>query len=134
MVGGNRILASYESSAKPALLCLTTCNTKSPNLVVRERKEDLINLRSRIRYKNIPLGSHLDTRTSVSKNSAKTASGCGYGLIRVVSTLSTKLRITGKCSLALNRYTLLKERKLLDRIFSVTIDNATNNETLIRAL
>lgn len=29
---------------------------------------------------------------------------------------------------------LLKERKLLDRIFSVTTDNATNNETLIRAL
>ena len=29
---------------------------------------------------------------------------------------------------------LLKERGLLDRIFSVTTDNATNNETLIRAL
>lgn len=29
---------------------------------------------------------------------------------------------------------LLKERKLLDRIFSVTTDNATNNENLIRAL
>ena len=31
-------------------------------------------------------------------------------------------------------YQLLKERRLLDRIFSVAIDNATNNETLIRAL
>lgn len=29
---------------------------------------------------------------------------------------------------------LLRERQLLDRIFSVTTDNATNNETLIRAL
>lgn len=29
---------------------------------------------------------------------------------------------------------LLKDRKLLDRIFSVTTDNAANNETLIRAL
>ncbi|KAJ5152474.1 hypothetical protein N7492_009754 [Penicillium capsulatum] len=29
---------------------------------------------------------------------------------------------------------LLKERRLLDRIFSVTTDDATNNETLIRAL
>lgn len=29
---------------------------------------------------------------------------------------------------------LLKDRQLLDRIFSVTTDNATNNETLIRAL
>lgn len=29
---------------------------------------------------------------------------------------------------------LLEERKLLDRIFSVTIDNATNNDTIIRAL
>jgi hypothetical protein len=29
---------------------------------------------------------------------------------------------------------LLRERKLLDRIFSVTTDNTTNNETLIRAL
>jgi ATP-dependent protease Clp ATPase subunit len=29
---------------------------------------------------------------------------------------------------------LLEERKLLDRIFSVTTDNATNNDTIIRAL
>jgi hypothetical protein len=29
---------------------------------------------------------------------------------------------------------LLRERQLLSRIFSVTTDNATNNETLIRAL
>ncbi|KAJ5877235.1 hypothetical protein N7455_000700 [Penicillium solitum] len=29
---------------------------------------------------------------------------------------------------------LLEERKLLDRIFSVTTDNATNNDTMIRAL
>jgi hypothetical protein len=29
---------------------------------------------------------------------------------------------------------VLKDRRLLDRIFSVTTDNATNNETLIRAL
>jgi hypothetical protein len=29
---------------------------------------------------------------------------------------------------------LLEDRKLLDRIFSVTIDNATNNDTIIRAL
>jgi hypothetical protein len=29
---------------------------------------------------------------------------------------------------------LLKERKLLDRIFSVTTDNASNNETSLRAL
>jgi hypothetical protein len=31
-------------------------------------------------------------------------------------------------------YQLLKERGLLHRIFSVTTDNATNNETLIRTL
>ncbi|KAJ5962651.1 hypothetical protein N7501_007592, partial [Penicillium viridicatum] len=31
-------------------------------------------------------------------------------------------------------YRLLEERKLLDRIFSVTIDNATNNDTIIYAL
>lgn len=29
---------------------------------------------------------------------------------------------------------LLEERKLLDRIFSVTTDNATNNDAMIRAL
>jgi hypothetical protein len=29
---------------------------------------------------------------------------------------------------------LLEDRKLLDRIFSVTTDNATNNDTMIRAL
>lgn len=29
---------------------------------------------------------------------------------------------------------LLEERKLLDCIFSVTTDNATNNDTIIRAL
>jgi hypothetical protein len=29
---------------------------------------------------------------------------------------------------------LLQERQLLDRIFTVTIDNATNNDTLIRGL
>lgn len=29
---------------------------------------------------------------------------------------------------------LLEERNLLDRIFSVTTDNATNNDTMIRAL
>ena len=31
-------------------------------------------------------------------------------------------------------YRLLEERKLLDRIFSVTTDNATNNDTMIRVL
>ena len=31
-------------------------------------------------------------------------------------------------------YRLLEERNLLDRIFSVTIDNATNNDTIIHAL
>jgi hypothetical protein len=29
---------------------------------------------------------------------------------------------------------LLRERQLLDRIFTVTTDNATNNDTLIRGL